>query len=290
MPDGMQIPGGPSFAGSPQPPDVPCDPTGDGWRGPPGPQGPPGGSYTLPVASTTVLGGVKSDGSTIAINASGVISSTVVGGVASFNTRTGAITLSSGDVTTVLPPSSTTPSMDGVAAAGSGTSWARADHVHPTDTSRYAATNPSGYQTQAQVRAGTTTNDNAAAGQIGEFVTAARTTNLALATTVGANLTSISLTAGDWDVDGNVNVLFSVGGTEAAGSVSLTSGAVAGAADGSGYGQINMATASLTYVSLATGSMRVSIAATTTVYLTASGTFTSGTANAQGVIRARRRR
>ena len=37
---------------------------------------------------------------------------------------------------------STTPSMDGVAAAGSGTSWARADHVHPTDTSRYAATNP----------------------------------------------------------------------------------------------------------------------------------------------------
>ena len=105
-----------------------------------------------------------------------------------------------------------------------------------------------------------------------------------------ANLTSISLTAGDWDVDGNVNVLFSVGGTEAAGSVSLTSGAVAGAADGSGYGQINMATASLTYVSLATGSMRVSIA-TTTVYLhTASGTFTSGTANAQGVIRARRRR
>ena len=42
MPDGMQIPGGPSFSGSPQPPDVPCDPTGDGWRGPPGPPGPAG--------------------------------------------------------------------------------------------------------------------------------------------------------------------------------------------------------------------------------------------------------
>lgn len=34
--------------------------------------------------------------------------------------------------------SSTTPSMDGTAAVGTGTTWARADHVHPTDTSRQA--------------------------------------------------------------------------------------------------------------------------------------------------------
>lgn len=37
-------------------------------------------------------------------------------------------------------PSSTTPSMDGTAAIGTGTTYARADHVHPTDTSRAAAT------------------------------------------------------------------------------------------------------------------------------------------------------
>jgi Collagen triple helix repeat (20 copies) len=49
--------------------------------------------------------------------------------------------------------SSTTPSMDGTAAIGTGTTWARADHVHPSDTSRYAASNPSGYQTAAQVTA-----------------------------------------------------------------------------------------------------------------------------------------
>ena len=42
MPDGVIIPGGPSFSGHPQPPDVPCDPTGDAWVGPPGPPGPPG--------------------------------------------------------------------------------------------------------------------------------------------------------------------------------------------------------------------------------------------------------
>ena len=41
-PTGESVPGGPSFIGNPQPPDVPCDPTGDGWRGPIGPQGVPG--------------------------------------------------------------------------------------------------------------------------------------------------------------------------------------------------------------------------------------------------------
>jgi Collagen triple helix repeat (20 copies) len=38
----MSVPGGPDFAGNPQPPDVPCDPVGDAWRGEPGPPGPPG--------------------------------------------------------------------------------------------------------------------------------------------------------------------------------------------------------------------------------------------------------
>lgn len=35
-------------------------------------------------------------------------------------------------------PSSTTPAMDGTAAVGTATTYARADHVHPTDTSRQA--------------------------------------------------------------------------------------------------------------------------------------------------------
>lgn len=36
-------------------------------------------------------------------------------------------------------PSSTTPAMDGTSAVGTSTDYARADHVHPTDTSRAAA-------------------------------------------------------------------------------------------------------------------------------------------------------
>lgn len=47
--------------------------------------------------------------------------------------------------------SASAPVMDGTAAAGAATAWARGDHVHPTDTTRYAASNPSGYQTTAQV-------------------------------------------------------------------------------------------------------------------------------------------
>ena len=52
MPDGVTIPGGPSFAGNPQPPDVPCDPVGDAWRGPPGPAGPAGAGSVVSVATT----------------------------------------------------------------------------------------------------------------------------------------------------------------------------------------------------------------------------------------------
>jgi hypothetical protein len=57
------------------------------------------------------------------------------GGVTSFNTRTGAVTLTNADVIGVLPGSSSLPLMDGGAAVGTSGAWARGDHVHPTDTS-----------------------------------------------------------------------------------------------------------------------------------------------------------
>jgi hypothetical protein len=49
--------------------------------------------------------------------------------------------------------SAANPLMDGTAAPGSSAAFSRGDHVHPTDTSRYAASNPSGFQTAAQVTA-----------------------------------------------------------------------------------------------------------------------------------------
>lgn len=38
--------------------------------------------------------------------------------------------------------SSTTPIMDGTASVGTGTTWARADHVHPSDTSKANLASP----------------------------------------------------------------------------------------------------------------------------------------------------
>jgi hypothetical protein len=50
-----------------------------------------------------------------------------------------------------ITPSDAAPAMDGTAAAGTSALYSRGDHVHPTDATRYAATNPSGYQTAANV-------------------------------------------------------------------------------------------------------------------------------------------
>lgn len=55
---------------------------------------------------------------------------------------------------TVPTPSATPPAVNGTQAIGSlTTSFALADHVHPTDTSRYSALNPSGYVNTSQAAA-----------------------------------------------------------------------------------------------------------------------------------------
>jgi hypothetical protein len=60
------------------------------------------------------------------------------------STMTGALTLPANAASAlqavplqqVPVASSTTPAMNGTATVGAGTTWARADHIHPTDTSR----------------------------------------------------------------------------------------------------------------------------------------------------------
>lgn len=102
-----------------------------------------------PAVPTATAGTATTQAASTAFVTNAVTAST--GGVSTFNTRSGAVTLTNADVTTVLPASSTTPAMDGTAAIGTGATWARADHIHPVDSSRYAASNPSGYQTAANV-------------------------------------------------------------------------------------------------------------------------------------------
>jgi hypothetical protein len=116
----------------------------------------------VPTVPTATAGTSTTQAASTAFVAAAIAGS--VAGVSSFNTRTGAVTLSSADVTgaltftpynaanpagyqtaaqvtTTLAPyaltanvpvaSTTTPLMDGTAAVGAGTTWARADHVHP---------------------------------------------------------------------------------------------------------------------------------------------------------------
>lgn len=135
---------------------------------------------------------------------------------------------------------------------------------------------------------GTTTNDNAPTGGIGELVSSAIATGSAVALTIStpANVTSISLTAGDWDVSGHVN--FKDGGPTGTPSfkASISSISATHSTDGS-EASTNMA--SNTVVTATPSRKRVSLSATTTIYLVAEHTAGgAGGPSAYGVITARR--
>lgn len=79
------------------------------------------------------------------VNASGAAAAAPVQSV---NSKTGDVTLTANDVgalpqDTPIPAATTTvPIMDGTAAVGTDTTWAKGDHVHPTDTSRAPLDSP----------------------------------------------------------------------------------------------------------------------------------------------------
>lgn len=132
---------------------------------------------------------------------------------------------------------------------------------------------------------GTATNDNANAGSVGEYVSATQASNVSLTTATTANVTSISLTAGDWDVTGLVNFSPSVGMSVTLAGISTTS-ATLGAL---GTVSRDSATSAIfSVVAAPTPVVRISIASTTTVFLVCQALFASGTVDATGVIRARR--
>lgn len=146
---------------------------------------------------------------------------------------------------------------------------------------------------------GTTTNDSAAAGIVGQLITSAVASGAAVsgaATTVGKNLTSVSLTAGDWDVSAACNfvgsgitaTVYSCGlGTTTDTQLTDAGGGGVGTDPVATHGATFGTTLSLTYqVPLAP--VRVSLAATTTIYLVAKNTFSAGSYTMYGTLRARR--
>ena len=135
---------------------------------------------------------------------------------------------------------------------------------------------------------GTKTNNAAAAGYVGEMIesTLAAGSAISLATNTQTTITSISLTAGDWDVRGVVDYVSSTGTNYLAAINTVASFPVAPA--GNSYSGITFATAAPSPF-LSVGPTRILLSTTTTVYLMAYCTF--GTScSAYGYIGARRMR
>lgn len=137
--------------------------------------------------------------------------------------------------------------------------------------------------------AGTATNNNAVAGNIGEYIQSVVASGSAVALSTGttANVTSISLTAGDWDVTGVVD--YAMTGATATNFLHGTSTTSATLGGQDSYAQKPFAFAG-SNATLGDNAplVRLSLSGTTTVYLVAQAAFSGGSVDAYGTIRARR--
>lgn len=142
---------------------------------------------------------------------------------------------------------------------------------------------------------GVSTSGNASAGDVGEYIssTVVSTSAAALSSGTTANVTSIVLTPGDWDVAGNTAFIAGALTTATifAGGIG-TSAATLPASPGAGaFSQFGISvSAGGVEPCFSVGETRLSLAGTSTAYLVAQATFATSTMGAYGFIGARRRR
>lgn len=142
---------------------------------------------------------------------------------------------------------------------------------------------------------GTTTNDNATVGSYGEYISSSVAAQAVGTTAQYSDVCSISLTAGDWDVTGMVDVERN-GGTFSAvtlfAGISTTSGnSGTGLVTGNTLSGIGLGAANLTFsgITQTIPAVRMSLSATTTVYLKGYvDAYSAGTPQHYGRISARR--
>ena len=137
--------------------------------------------------------------------------------------------------------------------------------------------------------AGTTTNDNAAAGQVGEYVESVVLVGAAISLTSAAptNLGLLNLTAGDWDV--SVSAVFVASMTTGVLNVVDSPNTVSATHNSTliNRAQFMLPAPSGLSNSVAKGNIRFSLAAPTVIYHVVEAVFT-GTCTAYGRISARR--
>jgi hypothetical protein len=143
---------------------------------------------------------------------------------------------------------------------------------------------------------GTTAGGNAVAGQVGEYISSSVASGAAVSLTSGSNpvnVTSVSLTPGDWDCEGNVAFLLnaSTSITQLYGWISTTSATLPTFPNAGGLAAFTCASQNPGQVNgpiLGLSRFRVNVTVTTTVYLCAQATFSSSTNAAYGFISCRR--
>lgn len=136
---------------------------------------------------------------------------------------------------------------------------------------------------------GTTTNNNATAGSVGEFPTPTNLSAVALTSNASANCASVSLTPGDWEVTGMVEIA-AAGSTlitNSFGGVSTTSATLGALGT---YWQIANNFSAGALIAMPVPVTRVPLTTTTTVYLVANAGFTTSTATASCTMHVRRPR
>ncbi|HEP6278727.1 TPA: hypothetical protein VDA67_004904 [Burkholderia vietnamiensis] len=132
---------------------------------------------------------------------------------------------------------------------------------------------------------GTVAADNASAGSVGEYTLTTGASGVSLATGAYANLTSVTLTPGDWDLEGVCALTASAPTTAMICGLNTVSNVSPGGAQqyGTTYGSAVLGSSTI-----ATPVVRFNVSASTTVYVGGQANFSSGTVTGQGWIRQRR--
>ncbi|QOG23164.1 hypothetical protein [Bradyrhizobium sp. SEMIA] len=141
---------------------------------------------------------------------------------------------------------------------------------------------------------GTVAGDNAAAGDIGEYVESVTTIGSAVSMTTGTqrNITSITLSPGDWDVTAMAfhAPAATTTVTRYAAGLNVTSGVIGGNVGSySDFYQAALASGGGTFNNVVLPN-RFNITATTTIYLVGLVNFAVSTLSSYGIVRARRMR
>jgi hypothetical protein len=140
---------------------------------------------------------------------------------------------------------------------------------------------------------GTATNDSAASGKVGEYIESVQSaaSPLSISNATVKDITTISLTAGDWDVYGHVGLgsATTVAWTQWRASISTAAATLQ--TDQVAISRPDDAVVQASGAVMVVPSRRLSLASTTTIYLNTYALFSGGSgAGAYGTILARRRR